>query len=231
MNTLHTPGHCGRTGTVIRTAILEFLLLCALVLTPPLLILIDLKIRHITGTLGENSLTEYAQALCLLVTVVLFALRAKQDFHARGFYLLVTGFFLCMLIREHDFLFDAVQHGWWKYPALAVTALALLGARSYPGTVLQAMARFTRAPGYSQLLTGLVVVMVFSRVFGTGALWQELMQEQYDNLYKSVIQEGLELLGYLLIAKACIRMHLHFGASAPQPAPVDTQHPISNCPS
>jgi hypothetical protein len=49
-------------------------------------------------------------------------------------------------------------------------------------------------------------VLVFSRVFGTGSLWRAIMLDEYQNLYKSVIQEGLELFGYLLIAYGTVQM-------------------------
>ena len=38
-----------------------------------------------------------------------------------------------------------------------------------------------------------------SRIFGSGSLWSELMMGDYQAGYKKIIQEGLELLGYVLI--------------------------------
>lgn len=111
-----------------------------------------------------------------------------------------------MLIREHDFLFDLIRHGAWVYPALAVTLAALLMALIWRHTVIGPMAAFTRLQGYHQLILGLVVVLVFSRVFGTGSLWRAVMLDEYQNLYKSVIQEGLELFGYLFIAYGTVQM-------------------------
>ncbi|MET3999941.1 hypothetical protein [Marinobacterium sp. MBR-109] len=201
---LFTSDTAARSGHLIKTAFFEFLILSALVLIPPLLIYTDLKLFH--DNLGENSLTEYVQALCLLLVILLFARTTWQQPNGRGFYVLVTGFFLCMLVREHDYLFDLISHGWWKYPALAVTLVALLAALGWRHTVIDPMAEFTRMKGYPQLLLGLVIVLVFSRVFGTGSLWRALMETEYQNLYKSVIQEGLELLGYLLIAYGTVLM-------------------------
>lgn len=39
--------------------------------------------------------------------------------------MLVGGFFLCMLIREMDFAFDALWHGAWVWFALAVALVCL----------------------------------------------------------------------------------------------------------
>ena len=191
-------------GRQIRAALIQFLVLAALALVPPLLIYLD--VQAIKDSVGEISLTEVSQALCLLLTVTLFSRTAWQQAESRGFYVLVTGFFLCMLIREHDFLFDLIRHGAWVYPALAVTLAALLMALIWRHTVIGPMAAFTRLQGYHQLILGLVVVLVFSRVFGTGSLWRAVMLDEYQNLYKSVIQEGLELFGYLLIAYGTVQM-------------------------
>jgi hypothetical protein len=191
-------------GRQIRAALIQFLVLAALALVPPLLIYLD--VQAIKDSVGESSLTEVSQALCLLLTVTLFARTAWQQAESRGFYVLITGFFLCMLIREHDFLFDLIRHGAWVYPALAVTLAALVMALIWRHTVIGPMAAFTRLQGYHQLILGLVVVLVFSRVFGTGSLWRAIMLDEYQNLYKSVIQEGLELFGYLLIAYGTVQM-------------------------
>lgn len=51
-----------------------------------------------------------------------------KDATQRGLYILVAGFISVMLIRELDTLFDMVWHGFWVYPALAVTFLSIISA-------------------------------------------------------------------------------------------------------
>jgi len=181
----------------VRYAIAEFILLALVVSIVPLTIYLDIQV--LSDRLGESSLTEMTQAACLFVVTLLHAYTAWRDPVQRGFRILVSGFFLTMLIREHDYLFDLISHGWWKYPALAVTATSILLATRFRRGLFEAMAAFTQQRGYQPLMIGLVVVLVFSRIFGTGNLWQLVMQEDYLNLYKAMIQEGLELFGYLLI--------------------------------
>ena len=53
-----------------------------------------------------------------------------------------------------------------------------------------------------------MVVVVFSRVFATGSLWQIIMKDNYLVYYKDVIQEGLETLGYSLILFGSIMFYL-----------------------
>ena len=49
------------------------------------------------------------------------------------------------------------------------------------------------------IFIGLLIIIVFSRAFGTGSLWHDIMGDDYDTLYKNIIQEGLELFGYGLV--------------------------------
>ncbi|WP_349237600.1 hypothetical protein, partial [Sulfitobacter sp. 15WGC] len=62
---------------------------------------------------------------------------------------------------------------------------------------------------------GVVLLLFFSRIFGTGALWEAVMGAAYDPQIKTTVQEGTELLAYLLIAYGAVLSHLHgYGAQA-----------------
>ena len=63
------------------------------------------------------------------------------------------------------------------------------------------MARLVGTRAYFYLLVGLVIVLVFSRVFGSGnLLWDYVMAGAYTHGFKTTLQEGLELFGYVFIA-------------------------------
>lgn len=70
-------------GRQIRAALIQFLVLAALALVPPLLIYLD--VQAIKDSVGEISLTEVSQALCLLLTVTLFARTAWHRRKAAAF--------------------------------------------------------------------------------------------------------------------------------------------------
>ena len=177
----------------------EFVLVSVAVLVAPLMVYLD--ILYFGGDIGDRTLTEITQSLLLVAAVVMFALRARALPAQRGFLVLVAGFFLCMLIREQDGWLDNVRHGFWLPLALAVAVLAIgYAARYARHSVLPPMARFIGSHGYYYVFFGLVILLVFSRVFGSGnLLWESLMAESYEGRFKNAIQEGLELLGYILI--------------------------------
>ncbi|MCH8544951.1 MAG: transporter [Alcanivorax sp.] len=179
----------------------EFLLVGLALMIVPLWLFVDLRV--IGSPLREASFTEVTQSLLLVLCFALFARRAITLPSQRGFLVLVSGFILCMLIREQDHALDFIYHGFWVIPALAAAGAAMGYALS-PGrreTILPPMARYIGSHSYYYLFFGLLMVLVFSRVFGSGSLlWDMVMGDQYNRDIKTVIQEGLELFGYVLMA-------------------------------
>ena len=74
----------------------------------------------------EVSLTEVVQESVLAVIVLVHLLLARKYAHLRYSNILIGGFFLAMLIRELDGLFDLLSHGSWVWFALLATAGSLL---------------------------------------------------------------------------------------------------------
>ncbi len=109
------------------------------------------------------------------------------------------------MIREMDYWFDMIHHGSWVFPALAVTALAC--AKAYQGgkgTVNQ-MAVILQSPYMKLLIGSVVLLVVFSRLYGMGSFWQHVMGEHYVRDVKNISEEGIELLCYSLIALSAVR--------------------------
>lgn len=187
----------GKRRTVVNR-FAEFLFLSVLAFLPALTVHVDINV--IGHGLGDYSVTEYVQETLLFLSAILFWYGAWKNPQSRGFLLLVAGFFTCMFIREHDELFNSISDGFWLYPAI-LTAIATIGAVIvYRETVLTPMADFTETKASHNIFFGLLVVLVFSRVFSSGnLLWIDIMGDDYKWLYKSAIQEGLELFGYIFI--------------------------------
>ncbi len=54
------------------------------------------------------------------------------------------------------------------------------------------------------MLGAIATLLVFSRLFGMGEMWQGLMQENYMRGVKNTAEEGVELLSYSLIVFSAI---------------------------
>lgn len=166
---------------------------------------IYIDVAWMNDALHETSFTETTQEIMLAIIAVLFFIAAQRRPAQRGALTLVAGFYSCMLIRELDFVFDAIQHGSWIWFALAVTAGCLAVALRTPKKTLHALARLLQHRSWPVMASGFLVVLVFSRLFGIHALWQHLMLRDYNRVVKNMAEEGTELLGYGLCWLASVR--------------------------
>jgi hypothetical protein len=155
---------------------------------------LDIAVFH--TEILEISFTEIAQELMLALCAVLFWTAPGTD-RKGGFEFLTAGFFTCLLIRELDGLLDPISHSAWLWPFLAVAAIAIGNAASarHRQQTLQTMGSFLRTPTFAALATGFAV-LIFSRVFGMGAFWHQVMGDGYQRLAKTTAEEGVELLAY-----------------------------------
>ena len=150
------------------------------------------------GHIPENSLTERTQETLLAISILLFLYRARQE-KATGLYL-VVGLLLCMLIREWDAFFDNIFHGAWKFIALP-TALFFIYLSLKKGlkAACQHLASFFNTPAYHLLFAGLIIVLVISRIIGMRFMVHIISGPHFSQGIKSFLEEGTELLGYIII--------------------------------
>ncbi len=147
----------------------------------------------------EAGPTELIQSCALALSSGIFLLEARRCPDLRGSMLLVSGFIGCMFIREQDYFLDNIVHGFWKWPALALAFSCMACAARTFRTTVAGLAWFVRWRYFPVLLTGLAVVLVYSRLFGMSSLWRELLPDGDWRMAKTAIEESSELLGYMLI--------------------------------
>ncbi|WP_195821711.1 hypothetical protein [Roseobacter sp. MH60115] len=186
------------------TLVVEMLAPMALFVGVVLIIQID--VRFLGNGLRENSMTELSQSALLIFSAKVFAMRACQDVGSRGYLILVATLFACMFVRENDGFLDHIRHGFWVFPAMCVAIAGGLSALHCRDSIVIPFLRHFEQRETTYIFIGLLVVLVFSRLFGTTSLWQPLMADAYDASFKTVVQEGLELLGYALIAYGSARL-------------------------
>lgn len=148
---------------------------------------------------SEFSFTQFTQEGLLFVSAVIFFALMKNEPESRGFLILCGGFLTVLLIREIDVLFDQIRHGLWVYPAIAVILVTLVYARKSSGTVSGPLVYYLQTYPFAYIIIGLMIVTVFSRIFGSGVIWKVVMANDYSYEFKSIVQEGAELLGYAFL--------------------------------
>lgn len=155
---------------------------------------LDIKIFN---EILETSFTESLQSLLLIFIAVNFYLISKHQNYHHGA-ILITSFFIVMFIRESDYYLDTIYHGFWALPSVLVTVAACV--YYYHGKGKQSLLSILNHPHMTKVVAGVILLIVFSRSFGTGSFWQDVMQEHYIRNVKNIAQEGIELLCYFLIA-------------------------------
>lgn len=141
-------------------------------------------IRVFGNDIPEVSLTEVVQESVLAAIVLVHLLLARKYAHLRYSNILIGGFFLAMLIRELDGLFDLLSHGSWVWFALLATAGSLLLPLRHLRQTLSQLAEYTRTPYYGMMISGLLAILVFSRLFGMHGLWYAVLEENYARVVK-----------------------------------------------
>lgn len=158
------------------------------------------EVRVRGSSCGEVSVVEFAQvALLAAVSAGLFAAAAKLR-RFRGGLLLMGGFFLCLVIRENDRWLDAVYKGFWFPVALLAALVAVVLAWRERAGIRPCLAAVCRLDTLPYLLSGLVCLMLFSRLFGSKMLWQPVYGAEAARTIKNVSEESLELLADALLA-------------------------------
>ena len=155
----------------------------------------------------ENSFVEYGQELLLFATTALFSMQAIAK--CQGGLWLVAGFFGCMFIRELDAYFDMIVHGAWKYFALALMVFVLFKAwRLGKENTIASLATFMKTRSFVFIFIGLLIVLIYSRLFGMGELWKAIMGDNFNRTVKNVVEEGSELWGYALVFWGAVKYWL-----------------------
>jgi len=190
--------------------------LTLLVMLIPVATVVDTQI--IGHSITENSIIEVTQELLLALTLVLFIAISRMRRDLRAVTTIAASAFAFMLIRELDYFFDKIQHGFWVYPATLVAASLLYFTYAERSNLLQAWAKYSQTNAYHQISVGLVLVLAFSRVFGSAIIWDSILASHAgaSSIVKNVIQEGLELLGYVLIACGAVDLFLQKPSAQPR---------------
>ncbi|QTF10752.1 hypothetical protein HC231_09770 [Brenneria izadpanahii] len=157
-----------------------------------------LDVQWLHNEVKETSITEISQASILAAIVCSNLFQAVRSREGKRGFVLIAGFFGCMLIREMDFVFDMIAHGSWLWFALSVAIGTIFFCFKKPSDTIHQLTVFIRHPAYGMMFSGLLCVLVFSRLFGMQVLWQDLMRDGYIRSVKNIVEEGTELFGYAL---------------------------------
>lgn len=187
---------------------LKYLFIIAIIcVIVPLILRLD--IRFFGNFNQESSLIEWFQILFLSLTIVIFARLSFKIPELKHASVLISGFYLVLLIRENDDIFDMFYHGFWAPWAFFVALCVIIYAfKDWRKGVLE-LAVYLKIPYMKLMILACCLLIVFSRLFGMGSFWRQIMHEHFVYEIKAMIEEGTELLAYSLILYSAFLIYKH----------------------
>ena len=190
---------CNENLKFVGKSMLKFLLI-SICIASCMALMVGLAYIDISndGKIQDASYTENLQESLLLFSSIIFMYLARR-YKKNGLYM-VGGFLLCMFIREWDAVFDSLFHGAWKYFAIPTAGLfTYLGIRKGVEKGASDLVDFIKSNSYNIFVVGLIIVLVVSRLLGTKVIWLLMSGDDFKYVFKSFVEEGMELLGYMTI--------------------------------
>ena len=149
---------------------------------------------------AENAPVEWLQFALIAASGAMMAARAVRVSRGRAAFILASAFFFDMAIREQDALLDVLLwHGGWAWIVGIVTAVAFMLALRCRETLKEGLGEIRSSGRFLFLAAGLAVILVVSRIMGMKHVWMHLGDPAQLCKAKRVVEEGLELFGYMLI--------------------------------
>jgi hypothetical protein len=76
------------------------------------------------------------------------------------------------------------------------------------GAAYRSVLEFINRPSFGILMCGMLVLAVFSRLFGYGSFWKAILDHENYRIVKTIVEEGVEQMGYfLLLVSSCEYLH------------------------
>mgnify|MGYP006969345792 FL=1 len=181
---------------------------------------------HAEDALGtsEFSPVEMLQPGVLAVCGLLLAWVVEQCPQQRPVALTFGALAAMFFLRELDFFLDRlVADNFWQAPVAIIAALLIVYTWRQQKRLRLAWTRIWPSPGLALLFAGALVQFAFVPFVGHEPLWQAVLGEHYQRIFKLALEEFIELLGYFLWLIGTLEYALQARALAhrePQPAAV-----------
>lgn len=162
-----------------------------------------------THKYGEHSYTEWCQVVMLIMIIGLFFWSARLDKDKQPVPIAVAGFFTMALIREFDMYLDLIFDGLWQILALVTLLITILLIYRQKAFFKASVIYLFKTTAFGFIVAGFLTTFVFSRLYGRGTFWKQVMEDGYMRTVKNASEESIELLGYAIIFFGAIEYFRH----------------------
>ncbi len=140
-------------------------------------------VSHGPGFFDEVGPVETLESIFALLTALTFLVAGRVDKTRAPCVIMLAWFLFCLFIRESDhFLAVLISRHAWKVLVSFMLVLVFIYIVKNGKRVMASILEFLNQPSFGIFLSGLLVLVVFSRLFGYGGFWKELLDVgQYKN--------------------------------------------------
>jgi hypothetical protein len=179
---------------------LRFLVYAALIAGTFEWMVVAVRTHDVHWLMRDDGPIEITQLLAALFTGVLFYLLSRERASQRELLQFFSALSLIACARELDNLtLELGSRDAYKYMAGVPLAWAIAIIARARGRLLDQLVVFSQTSGFSLLLAGFLIVVVYSQIFGQKALWMNVLPLDIYRPIKELAEESSELLGYLLM--------------------------------
>ena len=176
-----------------------------------------------TVNFGEASWTEYCQELMLLTIIIVSLLAARQYASYRLMNISLAASSAVFLIREfNNFAYEYLFPYAWQVGALLVAVPFLVFIARNFRSFLRELTAAANTYSFAILLVGMLVLQLFSRLYGLPFWWQKLMGDGYMRVVMRASEESIELLGYSILCIGACEFYLFTRQQATDIPPAPT---------
>lgn len=177
-----------------------------------ILLLFTLEARYHQGPdlFNEESWIENAQVFILALSTLFLIFSGKNNSDDSAVATLMAGMTTIAMIRECDAVLDIdFFDGAWQTGAVLTALFTLALVYRKKDRLISGIMSFLRRPSFGYFVCGFITVFIYSRLFGRGALWFDIMgQDRFVRAVKNAAEEGTELFGYSILFIACVEFFL-----------------------
>jgi hypothetical protein len=177
------------------------------------------------GEVKEDSLIEITQEILLFVSAILLIAFSSKAGGFKIFNLSLAGFLGVHFVREFDFWLNAqlFDKAWQVLALIILVLIVVMVIRNWKKFIFEFVA-ISKTYGFAFFFSGLIILHVFSRLYGRKLMWIDLLRDTHDKYVienngekvialrdfmrpvKDASEESIELLAYSIIFIGVVEM-------------------------
>ncbi|MBX2845665.1 MAG: hypothetical protein KTR13_05560 [Saprospiraceae bacterium] len=160
----------------------------------------DSTVGEVGTRFGESSFTEIAQEVFLLLGAIACYFVAWRSKAYRALLISMATFMLVSFVREfNNYMKTHWFDGAWQIIVYSILIPYFIYAFKHWRGIKSDLEKLSSSFSFGVLFCAVLIVFLFSRIYGLHGIWQNLLGENYIRDIKNVSEEGIELLGYALL--------------------------------